>query len=239
EECHRLIGTTFTSDIYPLRYRIPSYGEWLVGQDMRRPYAFHRTLLRCLLWRDPGGHVAIKCPTHLWHLDALAATYPQCRLVRPPLPRAGSAGPSRRPPLRARGVRREPGRARGTARQLQEGVRTMTVQAKAPVEETHETRARRDVEAVNRECGPNPVRIGILTPLSPPGDPTAGELETRGACIGAEYVREHGGILGGRNVELLLVNDLEGATDTTMAESAVRGLKWLNEQGAVAVLGQW
>jgi branched-chain amino acid transport system substrate-binding protein len=115
----------------------------------------------------------------------------------------------------------------------------MTVQAKAPVEETHETRARRDVEAVNRECGPNPVRIGILTPLSPPGDPTAGELETRGACIGAEYVREHGGILGGRNVELLLVNDLEGATDTTMAESAVRGLKWLNEQGAVAVLGQW
>src|SRR5207247_8811389 len=46
-------------------------------------------------------------------------------------------------------------------------------------------------------------------------------------------------ILGGRNVELLLVNDLEGATDTTMGESAVRGLKWLNEQGAVAVLGQW
>src|SRR3989440_2097881 len=82
EECHRLTGTTFTSDIYPLRYRIPSYGNWLAGQDMRRPYAFHRTLLRCLLWRDPGGHVALKCPTHLWHLDALAATYPQGRLVR-------------------------------------------------------------------------------------------------------------------------------------------------------------
>ena len=82
EECHRLIATTFTSDIYPLRYRIPSYVDWLAGQDMRRPYAFHRTLLRCLLWRDPGGHVALKCPTHLWHLDALAATYPQGRIVR-------------------------------------------------------------------------------------------------------------------------------------------------------------
>ena len=82
EECHRLIATTFTSDIYPLRYRIPSYVDWLAGQDMRRPYAFHRTLLRCLLWRDPGGHVALKCPTHLWHLDALAATYPHGRLVR-------------------------------------------------------------------------------------------------------------------------------------------------------------
>ena len=31
----------------------------------------------------------------------------------------------------------------------------MTVQAEAPVEETNETRARRDIEAVNRECGPS------------------------------------------------------------------------------------
>jgi Sulfotransferase family len=82
EECHRLTGATFTSDIYPLRYRIPSYVQWLDEQDMRRPYAFHRTLLHCLLWRDPGGHVALKCPTHLWHLDTLAATYPEGRLVR-------------------------------------------------------------------------------------------------------------------------------------------------------------
>ena len=115
----------------------------------------------------------------------------------------------------------------------------MTVQAETSVEETNETRARREVETVNRECGPNPVRIGILTPLSPVGDATAGELETRGACIGAEYIREHGGILGGRNVELVLVNDLEGADDNTMAESATRGLKWLNEQGVIAILGQW
>src|ERR671935_2613253 len=55
EECHRLIGTTFTSEVYPLRYRIPGYVEWLAEQDMRRPYVFHRTLLRCLLCRDPGG----------------------------------------------------------------------------------------------------------------------------------------------------------------------------------------
>jgi len=26
--------------------------------------------------------VALKCPTHVWHLDALAATYPQGRVVR-------------------------------------------------------------------------------------------------------------------------------------------------------------
>src|SRR5437763_1018576 len=48
----------------------------------RLPFAFHRTPLLGLLWRDPGGHVTLKCPTHVWHLDALAATYPQGRLVR-------------------------------------------------------------------------------------------------------------------------------------------------------------
>ena len=82
DECHRLLGKTFTSDVYTLRYRIPRYAHWLGEQDMREPYELHRTLLRCLLWREPGGHVALKCPTHLWHLEELAAAYPQGRLVR-------------------------------------------------------------------------------------------------------------------------------------------------------------
>jgi hypothetical protein len=82
DECHRLIGRTFTSDVYPLRYHVPSYAQWLGEQRMSKPYKFHRTLLRCLLWREPGGHVALKCPTHLWHLEELAAAYPQGRLVR-------------------------------------------------------------------------------------------------------------------------------------------------------------
>src|SRR5256885_16387284 len=83
EECHRLVGATFTSDIYSLRYRIPSYVDWLAGQDMRRPYAYHRRLLRRLLWRDPGGHVTPKCPAHPWHLDPPAAAYPPSPGVRP------------------------------------------------------------------------------------------------------------------------------------------------------------
>ncbi len=105
--------------------------------------------------------------------------------------------------------------------------------------ETNEARARRDVEAVNRECGTNPVRIGILTPLAPPGDPVAGELVARGARLGVEYLREHGGVLAGRDVELVLVSDQETAIEEGMAASAVRGLRRLEEAGVVAVLGQW
>lgn len=85
EECHRLTGTTFTCDIYPLRYRVPGYAEWLRRQDLREAYACHRDLLGALLAREPAPdrpHVVLKCPTHLWCLDALAAAHPGARVVR-------------------------------------------------------------------------------------------------------------------------------------------------------------
>lgn len=82
EECHRLLGVTFASPIYALRYRIPAYAAWLDEQDLRVAYAYHRLLLQCLLRRRSGGHVVLKCPTHLWQMDALASIYPQATVVR-------------------------------------------------------------------------------------------------------------------------------------------------------------
>src|SRR5262245_62161602 len=82
EECHRMLGVTFASPIYALRYRIPAYAAWLDGQDLRTAYAYHRLLLQCMLRRRSGGHVVLKCPTHLWQLGALAAEYPQATVVR-------------------------------------------------------------------------------------------------------------------------------------------------------------
>jgi branched-chain amino acid transport system substrate-binding protein len=47
-----------------------------------------------------------------------------------------------------------------------------------------------------------PVRIGLEIPLSPPGDPAAGQLIRRGAELAVEYVNGvGGGILGGRKIE--------------------------------------
>lgn len=43
-----------------------------------------------------------------------------------------------------------------------------------------------------------PVKLGFLGPLSPPGDPSAGQLILRGAKLGVEYVNDvMGGVLGG------------------------------------------
>jgi len=110
----------------------------------------------------------------------------------------------------------------------------------ASTQETHEDRARANVEDVNKHSGDDPIRIGIITPLTGPGDPTAGELVVRGACLGAEYVREHGGVRGGKQVQFVLYNDqLSAAAEGMARSSAAQMTKLALVDGIVAALGQW
>lgn len=106
--------------------------------------------------------------------------------------------------------------------------------------DTHEDRARANIEEINKSAGTNPVRIGIVTPLTGPGDPTAGELVVRGACLGAEYVAEHGGVRGGRGIEFVLYNDQATAASEGMARSsAAQMTKLALVDNVVAAMGQW
>jgi hypothetical protein len=82
DECHRLLSVTFRSEIFEVRYRVPDYGQWLRDRDFTAAYRYHRTLLRCLLRREPGPRLVLKCPFHLRHLDAVAAVYPDAVVVR-------------------------------------------------------------------------------------------------------------------------------------------------------------
>jgi branched-chain amino acid transport system substrate-binding protein len=79
-----------------------------------------------------------------------------------------------------------------------------------------------------------PVKIGVLTPLSPPGDSAAGQLIVRGAKMGAEELNAQGGILGGRKIELVIEDD------AGTPEKGVAGLRKLASQDKVAaVIGQF
>ncbi len=112
--------------------------------------------------------------------------------------------------------------------------------AEATRETTHEQRARELVAEVNAGAGENPLRIGIITPLCEPGDPTAGELVVRGACLGAEYVKERGGVRGGRQIEFVLYNDQATAQSEGMARSsAAQMTKLALVDDVVAAMGQW
>src|SRR5437016_12663149 len=78
-----------------------------------------------------------------------------------------------------------------------------------------------------------PLKIGVLTPLSPPGDASAEQFIVRGAKMGAEDVNARGGILGGRKVELVVEDD------AGTPEKGVAGFrKLVTQDQVVAVIGQ-
>ena len=78
------------------------------------------------------------------------------------------------------------------------------------------------------------LKIGVLTPLSPPGDASAGQFIVRGAKMGAEAVNARGGVLGGRQIELVVEDD------AGTPEKGVAGLRKLATQDQVAaVIGQF
>ncbi len=79
-----------------------------------------------------------------------------------------------------------------------------------------------------------PVKLGVLTPLSPPGDAAAGQLIVRGAKMAAEDVNARGGVLGGRKIELVIEDD------SGTPEKGSAGLRKLASQDQVAaVVGQF
>src|SRR5438477_12112381 len=79
-----------------------------------------------------------------------------------------------------------------------------------------------------------PVKIGVLTPLSPPGDAAAGQFIARVAKMGAEDVYARGGVLGGRNSELIVEDD------AGTPENGAAGFRKLPSQDqAVAAVGQF
>lgn len=81
DECHRLLGNAFQSMVYWMRYRVPSYAEWLWDRDIAEAYRFHRLQLASIMWRLPGEVVVVKCPFHVWFLPSLAQVYPDARFV--------------------------------------------------------------------------------------------------------------------------------------------------------------
>src|SRR5436309_5440654 len=79
-----------------------------------------------------------------------------------------------------------------------------------------------------------PVKIGVLTPLSPPGDAAAGQFIVRGAKMGADDVNARGGVLGGRKIELVVEDD-----SGTPEKGAAGFRKLATQDQAVAVVGQF
>src|ERR1700760_1500817 len=82
QECVRITASEFTSMIFSVQYRLPSYYRWLLYEaDHAAAYRFHRIFLQHLQSGVPGQWL-LKSPAHLWHLDALLNEYPDAVIVQ-------------------------------------------------------------------------------------------------------------------------------------------------------------
>ena len=82
QECVALTAHDFATIMNHTTHRVPSYQQWLETTDLRWVYASHRRQLQYLQWKVPARRWVLKSPGHLWALDALAAVYPDARIVQ-------------------------------------------------------------------------------------------------------------------------------------------------------------
>jgi hypothetical protein len=82
QECVRITAGEFTSMIYSVQYRLPSYYRWLLyDADHAGAYRYHRIFLQHLQSGVPGQWL-LKSPAHLWNLHALLTEYPDALIVQ-------------------------------------------------------------------------------------------------------------------------------------------------------------
>ncbi|GGN81016.1 sulfotransferase family protein [Nocardia rhizosphaerihabitans] len=81
EECWQLLRQSGTSHSYECLAYVPSYSQWLAGQDWTPAYARHRRNLQLIGMNDTRRWV-LKNPSHLFCLDALLAVYPDAVVIQ-------------------------------------------------------------------------------------------------------------------------------------------------------------
>ena len=81
QECSEITAHVFRSLRFDTNYRIPSYRDWVDQASHEPAYRFHRRFLQHLQRQAPGGRWMVKCPEHLFALDAIRTVYPDARLV--------------------------------------------------------------------------------------------------------------------------------------------------------------
>jgi Sulfotransferase family len=85
QECTEITAQVFQSLRFDTTFRIPSYLRWQDSQGHALAYRFHKRFLQHLQHQsgdDPEQvQWVLKCPDHVFALDAVRAVYPDARIV--------------------------------------------------------------------------------------------------------------------------------------------------------------
>lgn len=82
EECFFLFENAGVSTTLVNTYESHAYGFDMVRSDLRGAYEDHKLQLQILSMHRPKQRWVMKCPIHLWTMDALLDVYPDARIVQ-------------------------------------------------------------------------------------------------------------------------------------------------------------
>jgi hypothetical protein len=82
QECSEITAHAFASLRFDTTYHVPSYRRWLDETGHLDAYRFHKRFLQHLQHQTGvAGRWVLKCPDHIFALDALRAVYPDAGIV--------------------------------------------------------------------------------------------------------------------------------------------------------------
>ncbi len=81
QECSEITAHVFASLRFDSTYNIPSYRDWLDENGHVAAYRFHKRFLQHLQRQSGPRRWILKCPDHIFALDAIRAVYPDARIV--------------------------------------------------------------------------------------------------------------------------------------------------------------
>ncbi|MEN0063175.1 MAG: sulfotransferase [Myxococcota bacterium] len=83
EECWPLFVPSFAVMNWDLQSGMDGWGDWLMSEwDMVRPYEEYREVLQVICERQPIDQLVLKCPEHLFFIDALLEVFPDACIVQ-------------------------------------------------------------------------------------------------------------------------------------------------------------
>ncbi|MEM6927751.1 MAG: sulfotransferase [Myxococcota bacterium] len=83
EECWPLFVPSFAVMNWDLQTGMAGWGDWLMSEwDMAGPYREYRERLQVICERHPAEQLVLKCPEHLFFVDALLEVFPDACIVQ-------------------------------------------------------------------------------------------------------------------------------------------------------------
>lgn len=77
-----LFAHDFVSMIFDVQFRVPSYQQWVIGEDMGEGVPQPPPLAATAAVEEARRHLGVKSPQYLWNIEDMLREYPDARVIQ-------------------------------------------------------------------------------------------------------------------------------------------------------------